>query len=59
LANELKNINSTIKIIFTSGYTDNYIVKSGNLEKDINFIQKPFTEQSLALKIRTVLDNPN
>jgi len=59
LANELKNINSAIKIIFTSGYTDNYIVQSGNLEKDINFIQKPFTEQSLALKIRTVLDNPN
>lgn len=59
LANELKKMRSTTKIIFTSGYTDNYIVKSGNLEKDINFIQKPFTEQSLALKIRTVLDNPN
>jgi len=59
LANELKKINSAIKIIFTSGYTDNYIVKSGNLEKNINFIQKPFTEQSLALKIRKVLDSPN
>ena len=43
-------------IIFTSGYSDNHIVQSGNLDKDINFIQKRFSENKLARKIRTVLD---
>jgi len=56
LANELKRINPKTKIIFTSGYTDNHIVQSGNLEKNVNFIQKPFSEQTLARKVRTVLD---
>ena len=57
LANELKKIYPETKIIFTSGYTDNQIVQSGNLDKGINFIQKPFSEQTLAKKIRSVLDN--
>jgi PAS domain S-box-containing protein len=56
LANELMKINPETKIIFTSGYTDNHIVQSGNLDKNVNFIQKPFSEQTLARKIRTVLD---
>jgi PAS domain S-box-containing protein len=56
LANELKKIYPGTKIIFTSGYTDNHIVQSGNLDKGINFIQKPFSEKTLAHKIRTVLD---
>ncbi len=57
LANELNKIYPETKIIFTSGYTDNHIVQSGNLDKGINFIQKPFSEQTLAKKIRSVLDN--
>ena len=56
LSNEVKKIYPETKIIFTSGYTDNHIVQSGNLDKDINFIQKPFSENKLARKIRTVLD---
>ncbi len=56
LSNELKKLRPETKIIFTSGYTDNHIVHSGNLDKDINFIQKPFSENTLARKIRTVLD---
>ena len=56
LANKLKKIYPNTKIIYTSGYTDNHIVQSGNLDKGINFIQKPFSEQTLAKKIRSVLD---
>lgn len=58
LAIELKKICPKTDIIFTSGYTDNHIVQSGNLEKGINFIQKPFSEMTLASKIRQVLDKP-
>jgi len=43
-------------ILFTSGYTDDHLVDSGELEKDIDFLQKPFTVQALLSKVRTILD---
>jgi hypothetical protein len=39
-----------------SGYTANVIVNKGILEKDVNFLQKPFTVRSLGQKVREVLD---
>lgn len=57
LSIEIKKLSPKTKIIFTSGYTDNHIVKRGNLDKDIVFVQKPFSQNTLARKIRTVLNN--
>jgi two-component SAPR family response regulator len=39
-----------------SGYTDYAIVRHGVLEKGVNYIQKPFTMEGLARKVREVLD---
>jgi len=39
-----------------SGYTDNAILHHGILEPGINFMQKPFTLENLARKVREVLD---
>lgn len=44
-----------LKVLFMSGYTDNVIVHHGVLEQGVNFIQKPFTINDLAVKIRDVL----
>jgi FixJ family two-component response regulator len=38
-----------------SGYTHDIIAHHGILDKGINFLQKPFTVQSLTEKIRQVL----
>ena len=38
-----------------SGYTDDAIVQHGVLDEGINFIQKPFTPQSLIKIIKEVL----
>lgn len=48
-----------IKILFTSGYADDLIVKHDVNEANTDFIQKPFTLETLALKVRKVLDLEN
>src|SRR6185369_8776465 len=45
-----------LPVLFMSGYTDDAIVQHGVLEAGINFIQKPFSPDALALKVREVLD---
>ncbi|OGP91325.1 MAG: hypothetical protein A2156_16300 [Deltaproteobacteria bacterium RBG_16_48_10] len=56
LAKLLKPLYPEIKILYMSGYTDNAIVRHGVLEKGVNYIQKPFTMEGLARKVREVLD---
>jgi hypothetical protein len=46
-----------MKVLLMSGYTDE-ISKAGFLRPGLHFIEKPFTSNSLALKIRDVLDHP-
>jgi len=46
-----------LKHLFMSGYTANVIAHHGILDEGVNFIQKPFLEQELALKVREVLDS--
>jgi PAS domain S-box-containing protein len=47
-----------IKTVFMSGYTSSVITCRGVLDKGVHFIQKPFSRESLARKIREVLDGP-
>jgi PAS domain S-box-containing protein len=44
------------KVLYMSGYTDNTIVHHGVVKKGTNYIQKPFTVDGLARKVRQVLD---
>ncbi|MFB3886028.1 MAG: cache domain-containing protein [Thermodesulfobacteriota bacterium] len=56
LADRLKPLRPGIKVLFTSGYTDNAIVHHGVLEPGIDFLHKPFSPEALAQKVREVLD---
>ncbi len=56
LVDRLKVIHPEIKVLYMSGYTDNAILHHGILEPGTNFIQKPFTIDGLARKVREALD---
>jgi len=44
------------KVLHMSGYTDNAVLTTEVLEPGMNFLQKPFSLDSLAEKVRSVLD---
>jgi PAS domain S-box-containing protein len=56
MADQAALIRPDMKILLMSGYTDE-ISKAGFLHPGLHFIEKPFTSNSLALKIREVLDH--
>jgi signal transduction histidine kinase/ActR/RegA family two-component response regulator len=56
LAQHIATLDSEMKVLFMSGYTDDAIVFHGVLEEGIDFLQKPFSLEALERKVREVLD---
>jgi CheY-like chemotaxis protein len=56
LATQLVLQHPGMKVLFTSGYTDDAIVRHGVLDEGVSFIGKPHSPSSLARKVREVLD---
>ena len=56
LSEKLLAARPKLKRLFMSGYTANVIAHHGALEPGVHFLQKPFTGQDLAAKVRGVLD---
>ena len=57
LADQLAGARPDMKVLYASGYTDDAIVRHGVLEEGTAYLQKPFTPESLARKVRDVLDS--
>jgi PAS domain S-box-containing protein len=56
LAERLKPLYPGLKVLLISGHTDDALVRDGVLTARTEFLQKPFTPQALAQKVRNVLD---
>ncbi len=56
LAEQLTRSRPQIKVLFVSGYTENVIGHHGELAPETNFLEKPFTHETLSAKIRSILD---
>jgi signal transduction histidine kinase/CheY-like chemotaxis protein len=58
LAERVAPLRPDMKVLYMSGHTDDAIVHYGVIEAGMAFIQKPFSPNALALKVREVLDAP-
>jgi FixJ family two-component response regulator len=58
LADRLAALHPEMKVLYISGYTDEALVHHGAMEPDVFLLQKPFSPEALAQKVREVLDTP-
>jgi CheY-like chemotaxis protein len=58
LAQRLKALQPSLKVLYISGYTDDMLAHHGVLESNVFLLQKPFAPDELAKKLREVLDAP-
>ena len=56
LAARLRRLLPKMKLLYISGYTDHAVVHHGEIEPGAAFLEKPFTPDALARKVRAVLD---
>lgn len=56
LAEKLGKLMPSLPVLFISGYMDDALVRESVLDSDVNFIQKPFTLETISKRVRALLD---
>ncbi len=57
LVKHITGVRPGIKVLYMSGYTDDSVLRNGVIAAGENFIQKPFTFNTLAGQVREMLDS--
>jgi CheY-like chemotaxis protein len=58
LAQAARALLPNLRLLYTSGYTENAIVHQGRLDAGVHLLNKPYVRAQLALKVREVLAGP-
>jgi two-component system cell cycle sensor histidine kinase/response regulator CckA len=58
LAERIVEMRPGTRILFASGYSDDMVLRHHLLDGEMTLLQKPFTVETLAEKVREVLDRP-
>jgi signal transduction histidine kinase len=56
LADKLRERYPELPVLYTTGYTRNAIVHQGRLDAGVQLLNKPYTQQDLAQRVREMLD---
>jgi YesN/AraC family two-component response regulator len=56
MAEWLKETYPDLKVLFTSGYTDDALARHGVLDDEVEFLPKPYTRSTLSRRVREMLD---
>ncbi len=56
LSDALRQRHPTLKVLFTSGYTDDAVIRNGIDRAEVAFLQKPYTPLTLVRNVRDLLD---
>lgn len=56
VASQVTEVRPDIRVFYMSGYADQDLVRQGLLTPGTRFLQKPFTPQELAERVREILD---
>jgi signal transduction histidine kinase/ActR/RegA family two-component response regulator len=57
LSGRLVQIRPVLKVLYISGYTDDYVITQGVLSNQVAFLQKPIASADLAQIVRAILDD--
>ncbi len=55
LAERALQVRPQLKVLYTSGYTENTVIHQGRVDPGVQLLNKPYRRQDLAAKLRTVL----
>jgi two-component system cell cycle sensor histidine kinase/response regulator CckA len=56
LADILLPLYPNLRVLFTSGYPADVVIREGIAEDEVHFIEKPFLAKDLVAKVRSILD---
>ena len=57
LAERIRRKRPNVPVLFMTGYSRNAIVHHGRLDPGVDLLQKPVTQEALALRVREILDS--
>jgi len=58
LAEQASRAHPGLRVLFTSGYTENAVIHNGRLDEGVNLLSKPYGRTELASAVRAVLAAP-
>jgi two-component system, cell cycle sensor histidine kinase and response regulator CckA len=58
LADTLTKARPQMKVLYTSGYTDDAMIEQCELQAGYHLLEKPFTRDALSKRVRDILDSP-
>ena len=56
VARKARNLQPSIKLLYTSGYTENSVIHRGIVDHGVTLLNKPYNADELLQKIQELLD---